>query len=135
MPSSVLSDITTYLAAGKNFSGCRRGESFNMKRTTLSKFVGAGVLSMGLAMGTLAMPSYAQTGSGTGTGTGTDTTTGTTQTTVDNTQQGDRDFDWGWLGLLGLLGLAGLAKKTNHEPTRYREPGEVNTGTGTGTRY
>ncbi len=103
-----------------------------MKRTTLSKFVGAGVLSMSLAMGTLAMPSYAQTGSGTGTGT--DTTPGTTQTTVDNTQrQGDRDFDWGWLGLLGLLGLAGLAKKTNHEPTRYREPGEVGTGTGTGT--
>ena len=106
-----------------------------MKRTTLSKFVGAGVLSMSLAMGTLAMPSYAQTGSGTTTGT--DTTTGTTQTAVDNTEQGDRDFDWGWLGLLGLLGLAGLAKKTSHEPTRYREPGEVNTGsgTGTGTRY
>ena len=41
-----------------------------MKRTTLSKFVGAGVLSMSLAMGTLAMPSYAQTGTGTGTGNG-----------------------------------------------------------------
>jgi hypothetical protein len=129
MPSWLLSDIKIYLAAGKNFLGFRRGESFNMKRTTLSKFVGAGVLSMSLAMGTLVLPSSAQTG----TTTGTDTTTGTTQTTTDTTQQGDRDFDWGWLGLLGLLGLAGLAKKTSHEPTRYREPGEVGTGTGTGT--
>jgi len=31
--------------------------------------------------------------------------TTTTQTTGDET--GDRDFDWGWLGLLGLAGLAG----------------------------
>ncbi|MGB3203786.1 MAG: WGxxGxxG family protein [Crinalium sp.] len=104
-----------------------------MKRTTLSKFVGAGVLSMSLAMGTLAMPSYAQTGTGTGTGTGTDTTPGTNPVVVDTNREGDRDFDWGWLGLLGLLGLAGLAKKSHSEPTRYREPGEV--GTGTGTRY
>lgn len=98
-----------------------------MKRTTLSKFVGAGVISMSLAMGTFAMPSYAQTG------TGTDITPGTNPVVVDTNTRGDRDFDWGWLGLLGLLGLAGLAKKSHSEPTRYREPGEV--GTGTGTRY
>ena len=99
-----------------------------MKRTTLSKFVGAGVISMSLAMGTLAMPSYAQTGTGTTPG-----VDPVTPVVVDTDREGDRDFDWGWLGLLGLLGLAGLAKKSHSEPTRYREPGEV--GTGTGTRY
>ncbi len=42
---------------------------------------------------------------------------------TDNTQTqtGDRDFDWGWLGLLGLAGLAGLAKK-KEQPVTYREP-------------
>jgi MYXO-CTERM domain-containing protein len=44
----------------------------------------------------------------------TQTTTGTPDVVVDD--NGDDDFDWGWLGLLGLAGLAGLYRK--REPVR-----------------
>ncbi|MBW4576863.1 MAG: hypothetical protein KME08_16435 [Aphanothece sp. CMT-3BRIN-NPC111] len=111
-----------------------------MKRSDLSKVIGAGVLGLSLALVPLTMPSYAQTGgSGTGGATGTSGTTTdgsspadtTTQTGTDTTT-GDRDFDWGWLGLLGLAGLGGLAGRKREEPARYREPDEVGR---TGTRY
>lgn len=101
-----------------------------MKRSDLSKVVGAGVLGLSLALVPLTMPSYAQTG-GSGTTTDGTGTTSTTQTGTDATT-GDRDFDWGWLGLLGLAGLAGLAGGKRQEPVRYREPDEVGR---TGTRY
>lgn len=97
-----------------------------MTFSKLSKFVSAGVLAAGLTM----MPLTASAQTGTGTGTGTDTTTDTTTQSqgVDNTaDRGDRDFDWGWLGLLGLIGLAGLTKR--NEPVRYREPDEVGSST------
>lgn len=100
-----------------------------MKLSKLSKVVGAGALTLSIAILPSTLPASAQTG------TGTDTTTTTPNTTLDNTQtggmesaeRGDRDFDWGWLGLLGLAGLAGLAGKKRHEPTAYRDPGTVGT--------
>lgn len=93
-----------------------------MKRNALSKVIGAGVLSLGLATLPLTMPAGAQT----------DVTTDTTavDTTPLQVSEGDRDFDWGWLGLLGLIGLAGLAKKPE-ETVRYRDPDEVRTGSST----
>ncbi len=97
-----------------------------MKRNVLSAAIGAGVLSLGLATLPLTLPAGAQT-DGTTT---TDTTT--TDTTPNQVSEGDRDFDWGWLGLLGLAGLAGLAKKPE-ETVRYRDPDEVRTGSS--TRY
>lgn len=94
-----------------------------MKRTNLSKVVGTGVLALSLAIVPSTLPAFAQTGNGS------DTTNTAPNTTLDNTQTqgtdnaatGDRDFDWGWLGLIGLAGLAGLARK-REEPTRYRDP-------------
>ena len=101
-----------------------------MKRSNISKFVGAGVLTLGMAVMPLIMPASAQTDT-----TGTTGTTGTTTTTTtqgtDSVGTGDRDFDWGWLGLLGLGGLAGLAKRS--EPVRYQDPNPVG-GTTTGYR-
>lgn len=92
-----------------------------MKLSNLSKVVGAGVLTLSMATMPLTLPASAQDSSGTG------TTGDTTQTQgTDNATTGDRDFDWGWLGLLGLAGLAGLARK-REEPTRYRDPGTAGT--------
>lgn len=101
-----------------------------MKRSNISKFVGAGVLTLGMAVMPLIMPASAQTDTTDTTGTTGTTTTTTTQGT-DNVDTGDRDFDWGWLGLLGLGGLAGLAKRS--EPARYQDPNPVG-GTTTGYR-
>ncbi|MCL1473885.1 WGxxGxxG family protein [Argonema antarcticum] len=94
-----------------------------MKRSNLSKAVGAGILSLSLATLPVVLPASAQT----------DTTPNRTNTTTDynnrsqgvDAERGDRDFDWGWLGLLGLIGLAGLARPKREEPVRYREPDEV----------
>lgn len=96
-----------------------------MKRSNLSKFVGAGILALGVTVMPLNLPASAQT----------DTTSpGTTGDTMGNDQtadvageEGDRDFDWGWLGLLGLAGLAGLAKR--NEPVRYQDPNVAGTTT------
>lgn len=92
-----------------------------MKTSNFSKFVGASVLATGLAFLPLTAPSSAQTNNSP------DTTTTPSQTVNNDAYEGDRDFDWGWLGLLGLLGLAGLAKR--NEPVRYREPDEVGSPT------
>ena len=97
-----------------------------MKRSNISKFVGAGVLTLGMAVMPLIMPASAQTDTTGTTGTTETTGTATTQGTA-NVETGDRDFDWGWLGLLGLGGLAGLAGKKNSEPTAYRDPNTVGT--------
>lgn len=95
-----------------------------MNRSDLSKIVGAGFLTLSMAILPL-MPAEAQNGTGTG------TTNTAPNTTGDNTNQGsdyaatgDRDFDWGWLGLIGLAGLAGLARK-REEPVRYQDPNSV----------
>lgn len=99
-----------------------------MKRSHLSKFVGVGILALGVAVMPLNLPASAQTDTTAPTTTG-NTTTGDAMgndATADVAgEQGDRDFDWGWLGLLGLGGLAGLAKR--NEPARYQDPNVVGT--------
>jgi len=83
-----------------------------MKRN-ISQAVGAGVLTLSMAILPFTVPAQAQV----------NTTPGVDNTQTTTTTADDNDFDWGWLGLLGLIGLAGLAgKKRNEEPTRYRDP-------------
>ena len=94
-----------------------------MKYSNLSTLIGASAIGLSLAILPL-VPVSAQT----------DTTPGTTTTTepvqgTNNTEQGDRDFDWGWLGLIGLAGLAGLSGK-KEAPTAYRDPNVVSTTPG-----
>lgn len=89
-----------------------------MKRFTWLNLLGAGALALTLAIAP-SVPASAQ-----------DATTPATGTDVPVVDEGDNDFDWGWLGLLGLIGLAGLARR-NDDSTRYRDREEV----GTTTRY
>lgn len=91
-----------------------------MKNSKLSKLIGAGILATSLAVLPLTLPASAQTTSPSDSTT-TDTTTTAPNQGVNN-EQGDRDFDWGWLGLIGLAGLAGLAGNKRREPVAYREP-------------
>jgi hypothetical protein len=95
-----------------------------MKRSNLSKVVGATVLAGSLAFLPLTYSASAQDR------TNTSADTSARQDVSNTDTRGDRDFDWGWLGLIGLAGLAGLAKK-REEPVRYREsnPNEVTSST------
>lgn len=76
-----------------------------------SKFLGAGILSLSLMSLPSTLPASAQA----------DTAAPSAPNAGVNNTQGDRDFDWGWLGLLGLLGLAGLTRKPE-DRVAYREP-------------
>ncbi|MEG4170382.1 MULTISPECIES: WGxxGxxG family protein [unclassified Microcoleus] len=87
-----------------------------MKRSDLSKAIGAGIIAAGLALAPAHLPASAQTDT-TG-GTNSTTTTTTPRSDVYNAEN-DRDFDWGWLGLLGLSGLLGLIPKKREENVRY----------------
>ena len=80
-----------------------------MKRSDLSKAMGAGIIAAGLALAPAHLPASAQT----------DTTGGTNTTTTTASADTDRDFDWGWLGLLGLSGLLGLIPRKREENVRY----------------
>ena len=97
-----------------------------MKKSNLPKFVGSAVLALSMAIMPLTLPASAQTDTtspgtgGTTQGTGTGDAMGNDRSADVAGEQGDRDFDWGWLGLLGLAGLAGLAKR--NEPVRYQDP-------------
>lgn len=94
-----------------------------MKRN-LTTAIGAGALTLSMAVLPLTLPASAQNTTEPGVTTSPNTTTNTT-TYEDN------NFDWGWLGLLGLLGLAGLAGRgRREEATRYRDP---NTSVGSTT--
>lgn len=86
-----------------------------MKYFTLPKIVGAGVLTVGLALMPLTLPATAQNS--------VDENTAAPGERVAD-EEGDRDFDWGWLGLLGLIGLAGLKKQ---DSTEYRNPSDAGT--------
>ena len=86
-----------------------------MKRSDLSKAIGAGIIAAGLALAPAHLPASAQTGTTGGTNNTTTTTTGSDVATAD----ADRDFDWGWLGLLGLSGLFGLIPRKREENVRY----------------
>ena len=87
-----------------------------MKRSDLSKAIGAGIIAAGLAIAPAHMPASAQTN--TAPGTNSTTTTTTPRSDVYNAET-NRDFDWGWLGLLGLSGLLGLMPKKREENVRY----------------
>lgn len=96
-----------------------------MKRSDLSKVVGAGILAASLAVVPLTLPASAQTTTDTTPSTGVDTRRTDTNTADYNTRGDDDNNDWGWLGLLGLIGLAGLLPRKREEPVRYevnREP-------------
>jgi hypothetical protein len=102
-----------------------------MANTFLAKLVGVSALALGLTVLPSTLPASA-----TATDPAAPTTTGapvdaTAPADVDDVE-GDRDFDWGWLGLLGLIGLAGLTRKHDDTVTRYREPDEVSSP---GPRY
>lgn len=98
-----------------------------MKRSNLSKIVGTSLVSLSLATLPVVLPAAAQTNTTPTSPYGTNNTTVETNPSqgVDYTNRGDRDFDWGWLGLLGLIGLAGLARPKREENVRYRDPDEV----------
>jgi MYXO-CTERM domain-containing protein len=104
-----------------------------MKKSNLPKFVGSAVLTLSMAIMPLTLPASAQTDTTSpGTGgamqsPGTGDAMGNDRSADVAGEQGDRDFDWGWLGLLGLAGLAGLAKR--NEPVRYQDPNVAGTTT------
>lgn len=95
-----------------------------MKHSNLSKIVGSGVLIASLSLLPLVPASAQQSGN----------TTDSTQASpgdtavYDNgvTDQGERTFDWGWVGLLGLIGLAGRLAKKRTEERHYSEPDQMN---------
>jgi len=89
-----------------------------MNRSSLAKFVGAGVITLGLAMAPLALPATAQN------------TAESDSPTVDTTpfQETKNDFNnFGWLGLIGLIGLAKLFQKRS-EPVQHRDSGVASSG-------
>jgi hypothetical protein len=91
-----------------------------MKRSDLSKAIGAGIIAAGLALAPAHLPASAQTDTTGGTTNDTNTTTTTTSPRSDvYNAETDRDFDWGWLGLLGLSGLLGLIPRKREENVRY----------------
>lgn len=94
-----------------------------MKIHRLSKFVGISVLSLSIGILPLMLPTSAQ--NNTEPGTSTDNNTNDPGEMAAD-ESGDRDFDWGWLGLIGLAGLAGLkGGKKQEATTQYRDPNTV----------
>jgi hypothetical protein len=87
-----------------------------MKRSDLSKAIGAGIIAAGLAIVSPSLPASAQTNIAPGTNS---TTTTTTPRSDVYRADADRDFDWGWLGLLGLSGLFGLMPRKRPETVGY----------------
>lgn len=87
-----------------------------MKRSDLSKAIGAGIIAAGLAIVPANLPASAQTNTTPGTNS---TTTTTTPRSDVYRAEGDNDFDWGWLGLLGLSGLLGLMPRKRTETVNY----------------
>jgi MYXO-CTERM domain-containing protein len=99
-----------------------------MQKSSLIKFISAGILATSVLVIPITSPASAQT-SGTGTN-GTNGTTGTTGTTT-TTNYDNNKYDpglWGLTGLLGLFGLLGRRKEETHTTTRrddapaYRDP-------------
>ncbi len=90
-----------------------------MKRSDLSKAIGAGIIAAGLAIVPAHLPASAQTNTAPGTNSRTTTTTTPRSDVYSADTNRDRDFDWGWLGLLGLSGLLGLMPRKREENVRY----------------
>ena len=89
-----------------------------MKRSDLSKAIGAGIIAAGLALAPAHLPASAQTDTTGGNTGGTNNTT-TTTTGSDVASANTNPFDWGWLGLLSLSGLLGLIPRKREENVRY----------------
>ncbi len=87
-----------------------------MKRSDLSKVIGAGIIAAGLAIVPANLPASAQTNTAPGTNS---TTTTTTPRSDVYRADADNDFEWGWLGLLGLSGLFGLMPRKREENVRH----------------
>jgi hypothetical protein len=103
-----------------------------MKHANLSKAVGAGVLSLSLAVLPLSLPASAQTDtqSSPTTTQPSPTTEDTTKPTFDTTplqETKDAHNNWGWLGLIGLIGLANLFRKPKTSGG-YSEPNAESRG-------
>jgi hypothetical protein len=97
-----------------------------MKISSVSKFVGAGVIAASLAVVPLTLPAQAQN-TAPNTTTQPNSNVDATGPIRDNTERDNND--WGWLGLLGLIGLAGLARKDRKESVHH-----VNTDPHAGVR-
>jgi hypothetical protein len=115
----------------------RTGGYLTMANTFLAKLVGVSALALGLTVLPSTLPASATatdpaapTTTEPVAPTTTDAPVNTAPVDVDDDVDGDRDFDWGWLGLLGLIGLAGLTRKHDDTVTRYREPDEVSSSSG-----
>ena len=89
-----------------------------MKRSDLSKAIGAVIIAAGLALAPAHLHASAQTDTTGGTTGGSNTTTTTGGSDVASADA-NRSFDWGWLGLLGLSGLFGLIPRKREENVRY----------------
>lgn len=107
-----------------------------MQSKFLSRWVGAGVLALSLAVLPSGLPASGQTTTGDPTVPGDATTVpGDTVSESEAYTADDSDgFDWGWLGLLGLIGLAGLRRRQDDDTVRYRSPDDATT-TSSGPRY
>jgi LPXTG-motif cell wall-anchored protein len=90
-----------------------------MKRSDLSKAIGAGIIAAGLALAPAHLPASAQTDTTGGTTGGTNNTTTTTSGSDVAGTGTNQDFDWGWLGLIGLSGLLGLIPRKREENVHY----------------
>ena len=88
-----------------------------MKRSDLSKVIGASMMAAGLVILPATLPASAQSNTSPNTDS-TNTTTTTPRADVYNTDV-DRNSDWGWLGLLGLTGLLGLIPRKREEKVNY----------------
>ena len=80
-----------------------------MKSSNLSKVIGAGMLSLSLALVPLSLPAAAQNNTEPNT-----TNVETNRPTMDTTpfqETKDDNNNWGWLGLIGLIGLVNLFRK------------------------
>jgi hypothetical protein len=104
-----------------------------MKRFTLSKVAGAGLVALSLAVLPVALPASAQTNNNPANEAVQETREDNApnlDTTPLQETRGQKD-NWGWLGLVGLAGLLNLLRKPER-PTAYREPDVV---TRSGDRY
>ena len=101
-----------------------------MKHSDFSKIVGAGILSLGLTILPLSIPTYAQTTSPEPNQTNVENKGRVLDTTPFQETKNDRN-NWGWLGLIGLIGLLNLFRK-GREPAGYHE---TDAGSGTDSRH
>lgn len=88
-------------------------------RSNIAKFVGAGVLAIGLAIAPSTLPAHGQADPS------------PNNPTVDTTPFAETQSDnnnWGWLGLIGLIGLANLFRKSR--PRREYDRPDVATHAG-----